>query len=118
MGTSIFPQRTNPTTSFIVNMFLSFQDRDNLYLVMDLLKGGDLRYHIARRKRFTEKETRNFPFYLPHPTSSLEFFIACMLKGLEYLHMNGIIHRDIKPENIVLEESGYLRITDLGIARV
>jgi len=33
------------------------------------------------------------------------------------MHANNIIHRDIKPENIVFEKSGYLRITDLGIAR-
>lgn len=35
-------------------MDCAFQDRDNLYLVMDLLTGGDLRYHISRYKRFTE----------------------------------------------------------------
>ena len=40
-----------------------------------------------------------------------------MVLGLEYLHGNNIVHRDIKPENLVLDEKGYLRITDLGIAR-
>lgn len=33
---------------FLVNMFLAYQDRDNLYLIMDLMPGGDLRYHIGR----------------------------------------------------------------------
>lgn len=37
--------------------------------------------------------------------------------GLEYLHNNNIIHRDIKPENLVIDERGYIRITDMGIAR-
>ena len=37
----------------------SFQDRDNLYLVMDLLTGGDLRYHITKMKTFTEEQTSN-----------------------------------------------------------
>ena len=46
-----------------------------------------------------------------------EFFIACIVMGLEYVHKNNIIHRDIKPENIVLDKRGYLRITDFGIAR-
>jgi serine/threonine protein kinase len=50
--------------------------------------------------------------------NSLEFFVACMLLCLEYLHKNCILHRDIKPENLVFDENGYLRITDLGIARV
>lgn len=45
--------------SFIVNMHYAFQDRENLYLVMDLMNGGDLRYHLGRNKRFTEEQTSN-----------------------------------------------------------
>src|SRR5690349_12956181 len=48
----------------------------------------------------------------------IEFFIACMILGLEYIHSNKIIHRDIKPENLVLDDKGYLRITDFGVAKV
>jgi serine/threonine protein kinase len=44
--------------------------------------------------------------------------MACMIVGLEYMHNNGVIHRDIKPENVVMESNGYVRITDLGIARI
>lgn len=88
---------------FIVNMVASFQDRETLFLVMDLMPGGDLRYHIGSRRRFTEEQTK--------------FFVACIFLGLEYLHNNNIIHRDIKPENIVLDDKWYPRITDLGIAR-
>jgi serine/threonine protein kinase len=47
-----------------------------------------------------------------------KFFIACILTGLEFLHLNNIIHRDIKPENLVFDDVGYLRVTDLGIARL
>lgn len=47
----------------------------------------------------------------------VEFFIACLMAGLEYIHNKSIIHRDIKPENLVFDEDGYLRITDFGIAR-
>jgi serine/threonine protein kinase len=43
---------------FIVNMHYAFQDTDNLYLVMDFMKGGDLRYHIGKRRKFTEVETK------------------------------------------------------------
>ena len=49
---------------------------------------------------------------------NIEFMMACMIVGLEYMHNNGVIHRDIKPENVVMESNGYVRITDLGIARI
>lgn len=48
----------------------------------------------------------------------VEFMIACLILGLEYIHKHHIIHRDIKPENLVFDSRGYLRITDFGIARV
>lgn len=50
----ILTQLHNP---FIVNMYYAFQDRENLYLVMDYLSGGDLRYHICKHRRFTEEQT-------------------------------------------------------------
>ena len=89
---------------FLVNMICSFQDYDNLYLVMDLLTGGDLRYHICKKKKFTENQSK--------------FIIGCVLTGLEYIHNNNIIHRDIKPENLVLDSNGYVAITDFGVAKI
>ena len=88
---------------FIVNMHYAFQDKQNLYLVMDILNGGDLRYHISRYRKFSEEQTR--------------FFIANIIYSLQYIHSNNVIHRDIKPENLVLDEKGYVRITDFGIAK-
>ena len=49
---------------FIVNMYYSFQDYEYLYLIMDLLTGGDLRYHISRHKKFTEEQTSKKYVYL------------------------------------------------------
>ena len=42
---------------FIINISCSFQDRENLYLVMEFMAGGDLRYHLGRKKKFTETQT-------------------------------------------------------------
>jgi serum/glucocorticoid-regulated kinase 2 len=87
---------------FIVPLNFSFQDKDYLYMVYDLMSGGDLRYWYIQKKHFNEKECK--------------FFVACMILGLEYLHSNKIIHRDLKPENILFDKNGYVHITDFGIS--
>jgi len=89
---------------FIINMHYSFQDEDNLYLVMDYLSGGDLRYQYCLDKDFNEEQAK--------------FFICCILLALEYIHSNNILHRDIKPENLVFDGNGYLKLTDFGIAKI
>lgn len=43
--------------SFLSNMHFAFQDYGYLYIVMDYLSGGDLRYHINRLRKFTEEQT-------------------------------------------------------------
>ena len=84
-------------------MDFAYQDRDNLFLLMELMEGGDLRFHVGMHRKFAEVQTK--------------FFVACILNGLEYIHKAGVIHRDIKPENLVLDKDGYVKVTDFGIAR-
>ena len=69
---------------------------------MDLLLGGDLRYHLSRRRKFSENVTK--------------FFIACLVNALDHVHEAGVVHRDVKPENLVFDNEGYLRLTDFGVA--
>ena len=88
---------------FIVNMIYSFQDSDYLYLVMELISGGNLRYNLTINKTFEENQ--------------IKFIIGCIMTGLKYIHSKNILHRDIKPENLVFDSRGYLRITDFGIAK-
>ena len=87
---------------FIINLHFSFQDQDKLYLIMDLVKGKDLRNHILLRKQMNEEQTK--------------FITGCVILGLEYLHFNLIAHRDIKPENIIFDEKGYAKISDFGLS--
>ena len=86
-------------------MHYAFQDFDNLYLVLDLLTGGDLRYQISRHPRqfFSEIQTK--------------FFVSCLIEALLYIHSKKVLHRDIKPENLIFDENGFLHITDFGIAK-
>ena len=88
--------------NLLCNMYYAFQDEDTLYIIMDYLSGGDLRYHICRRNYFTEDETK--------------FVAACITLSLNYIHEKNVIHRDIKPENLVFGGDGYLHLTDFGIA--
>jgi len=89
---------------FIINMHFAFQDAEYLYIAMDLLTGGDLRYQIFKQKIFFEEQTK--------------FIISCIIISLEYIHTNNILHRDLKPENLVFDSKGYLKLTDFGIAKV
>ena len=88
---------------FIVNMLLSFQNKNNLFLLMELLTGGDLRYHLL-----------NYNFFFTE--TQIKFLMTNIILSLEYIHHKGIVHRDLKPENIMLNTQGYAKLTDFGIS--
>ncbi|KAK9728695.1 Serine/threonine kinase [Basidiobolus ranarum] len=86
---------------FICNMRFAFQDDYNMFMALDLMLGGDLRFHMNRR-RFSEQAVR--------------FWVSELACGLRYLHKQSIIHRDIKPDNILLDQEGHAHLTDFNIA--
>ena len=88
---------------FIINMHFSFQDKTSLYIVMDLVEGGDLRNYIYHKKFLNEEKTK--------------FLAANIIIALEYIHSNKIIHRDLKPENLLINENGYLKLSDFGFSQ-
>ncbi|XP_071426273.1 serine/threonine-protein kinase 32A [Pithys albifrons albifrons] len=87
---------------FLVNLWYSFQDEEDMFMVVDLLLGGDLRYHLQQNVRFQE--------------GTVKLFICELVLALDYLQSRHIIHRDIKPDNILLDEHGHVHITDFNIA--
>lgn len=68
---------------------------------MDLMTGGDLRFHISR-KTFTEEAVR--------------FWIAELGCALRYIHRQGIVHRDVKPDNVLLDCDGHVHLADFNVA--
>ncbi|KAF8273348.1 kinase-like protein [Lactarius quietus] len=87
---------------FLVNLRYAFQDDNNCFFVLDLMLGGDLRFHLNTRGTFPENVVR--------------FWTAELACGLVYLHSMGIMHRDIKPDNILLDAQGHAALTDFNIA--
>lgn len=87
---------------FIVNMRYAFQDDENCFFVLDLMLGGDLRFHLERLGSLPEEVVR--------------FYVAEIGSALAFLHEHRIIHRDLKPDNILLDERGHAHLTDFNIA--
>ncbi|OJD19539.1 AGC/YANK protein kinase [Emergomyces pasteurianus Ep9510] len=86
---------------FLCNLRYSFQDIEYIYIVVDLMTGGDLRFHISR-KTFTEDAVR--------------FWMAELACALRYIHSQGIIHRDLKPDNVLLDSEGHVHLADFNVA--
>lgn len=90
----------------IVKMYEYFEDRDVIYLVQDVCKGGELFDEIIRRENFREEDAA--------------LIISRILNAMNYCHQHNIVHRDLKPENILLEQSkafDAIKIVDFGQAR-
>jgi len=87
---------------FVVNLKYSFHSKDDIYLILDLMTGGDLSYHLQQKGSFPTKESR--------------YYAARIMLGLQALHDKGYVYRDLKPENLLLAEDGRVKITDLGLA--
>ncbi|KAF7212269.1 rhodopsin kinase GRK1 [Nothobranchius furzeri] len=91
---------------FIVSLAYAFQSKTELCLVMTIMNGGDLRYHIYN----VDENNPGFD------ESRASYYAAQIIQGLEHLHLKRIIYRDLKPENVLLDNEGNVRISDLGLA--
>lgn len=88
---------------FIVQLYFTFQDEKNLYYGMHYMNGGNLGFYLRKMKRFSEETSR--------------FYCAQIILALQYLHQElKAIYRDLKPENVLIDETGYLKLTDFGLS--
>lgn len=94
----------------LVNLHATFQNENELFMVLDLMAGGDLSYWLAKEKR-----QGNFPVF---SEDRVRFYAACLLLSLSFFHGNNIVHRDIKPDNIMLCGKGYAHLTDLNVSKM
>ncbi|GAA5986373.1 hypothetical protein JCM11641_005359 [Rhodosporidiobolus odoratus] len=88
---------------FVVNLFCTFQDEANLYLLLEYVQGGELFSHLRRAGRFSADVAR--------------FYGANLVLALDNLHKQDILYRDLKPENLLIDATGHLKMTDFGFAK-
>lgn len=84
-------------------LHFSFQTADKLYFVLDCINGGELFYHLQRKRCFLEPQAC--------------FYAAEIARALGYLHSMNIVYRDLKPGNILLDSQGHIVLTDFGLCK-
>ncbi|KAJ6331034.1 hypothetical protein OIU76_009600 [Salix suchowensis] len=87
----------------IVKLYYSFQDAEDLYLIMEYLPGGDIMTLLIREETLTETVAR--------------FYISQSVLAIESIHKHNYIHRDIKPDNLLLDKNGHMKLSDFGLCK-
>jgi len=89
----------------IAKLYEIFEDENALYLVMELLRGGELFDRILKG---------------PYPENRAKILVRNILQAVDYLHDNDVLHRDLKPENIMLvseDDDVNVKLVDFGVAK-
>lgn len=87
----------------VVQVYHSGQEGETNYIVMEYVRGKNLRQILAANQRLQPRQAAEV--------------VRHVLKALEAAHDKGVIHRDVKPENILVSSEGSVKVTDFGIAR-
>jgi cAMP-dependent protein kinase regulator len=93
---------------FILHLVSSFQDENNLYLLLPLIQGGELFSVLQKRK---QKESGL-------PNNDAAFYAGCIVEALGHFHQRLIAYRDLKLENVLIDAEGYCKVIDLGFAKI
>ncbi|KAK9302390.1 hypothetical protein QLX08_005636 [Tetragonisca angustula] len=91
----------------IVQLLETFEDKHKVYLVMELVTGGELFDRIVEKGSYTEKDASGL--------------IRQVLEAVAYMHDQGVVHRDLKPENLLYyspEEDSKIMISDFGLSKM
>lgn len=87
---------------YVVGMKEVLASRTKIFIVLELVTGGELFDKIVSEGKFSEEMAR--------------FYCRQLVEGVEYCHNLGVCHRDLKPENLLLDEQGNLKISDFGLS--
>lgn len=87
----------------LINLVATYNEAHTLFFLLEVALGGELFTFLRQRSCFDEQTAR--------------FYAACVTAAFEYMHGKDIIYRDLKPENLLLDQYGYLKVTDFGFAK-
>lgn len=88
---------------FFVPLDFFFLDFKYIYFVMPFIRGGEFYQYIVKVGQISENDAK--------------FYTSQAVLAIEYLHCLGLAHRDLKLENILLDRTGYIKITDFGLCK-
>lgn len=86
----------------VIRMHEVIANRSKIFIVMELVTGGELFDKIARSGRLKEDEARKY--------------FQQLICAVDYCHSRGVCHRDLKPENLLLDANGTLKVSDFGLS--
>ncbi|XP_039361724.1 citron Rho-interacting kinase isoform X4 [Mauremys reevesii] len=89
--------------TWIPQLHYAFQDKKNLYLVMEYQPGGDL---LSLLNRYEDQLDERM----------VQFYLAELVLAIHSVHQMGYVHRDIKPENVLIDRLGHIKLVDFGSA--
>lgn len=107
-------------SDFCTRKYLSFQDSNNLYQVLELMPSNILNQmkiinpHCLGYRCLGQKDNTKIQGLCEN---EVRFYAGCIILGLEYLHSCDIVYRDLKPGNVLLDDMGYARLSDFGFAK-
>ncbi|KAK8404718.1 hypothetical protein O3P69_007759 [Scylla paramamosain] len=91
----------------IVQLMDTYEDPEHVYLVIELVTGGELFDRIVEKGSYTEKDAADL--------------IRQVLEAVDYMHEQGVVHRDLKPENLLYfsqDEDSKIMISDFGLSKM
>jgi len=87
---------------YVVSLKEVLASRTKIFIVLELITGGELFDKIVSEGRFDQATAR--------------YYFTQLIEGVMYCHKKGVCHRDLKPENLLLDEKGDLKISDFGLS--
>ncbi|CAE7298751.1 PRKG1 [Symbiodinium sp. CCMP2456] len=92
-------------TPFVVRLLATYSGREHVYFLLEAALGGEL-FTTYERLKLYGSETH------------ARFYVSCVTEALTHLHGKNVIYRDLKPENLLLDNRGFCKVTDMGLAKV